>query len=131
MSQLTYGMDIMYPVATFIAKAAVGLMLVRIFARIWQAKVIYITMATYTVVSVMYFIWIMFYCGNPLKWAGNVILNKCPSSVPIYSMGIVHGIATSTVDVIFIVIPWTYIRRANMNKRTKISVGAILSLGSV
>jgi len=121
----------LYPVATFVAKAAVGLMFIRIFARIWQAKVIHITMATYTVVSVTYFFWILFYCGNPIKWWTKVLFNQCGSSTPIYAISIVHGVATAIVDIVFIVIPWTYIRHANMDKRTKISVGAILSLGSV
>jgi len=131
MSQLTFGIEIMYPAATFIAKTAVGLMLVRIFSQLWQAKIIHATMATYTVISVTYFFWILCYCGNPMKWSSKVLVGKCGSYNPIYSMSIVHGVATAIVDVVFIVVPWTYIRHANMNRRTKTSVGAILSLGSV
>ena len=121
----------MYPVATWIVKTAVGLMFVRIFARIWQAKVIYVTMAIYTAINFAYFFSIIFWCGNPAKWWLNIITQKCPSTTYIYVFSVVHGVATVLIDLVCLVIPWTYIRQANMDKRTKVSVGAILSIGSM
>jgi len=121
----------MYPIATWTAKSAVGLMLVRIFSRMWYAKVVHVTMVVYTVTSAIYFFWILFYCGNPVKWWSNLLEGKCGSPRAIYVMSILHSVATALVDIIFIIIPWTYIRHANMDRRTKMSVGVILSLGSV
>lgn len=106
-------------------------MLVRIFSRMWYAKVVHVTMAIYSVFSALYFFWILFYCGNPLHWWSNLLVQKCGSPEAIYVMSIFHSVATALVDIIFVVIPWTYIRHANMDKRTKLSVGVILSLGSV
>lgn len=128
---MTYAEEILYAIATLAVKVALGMLLARIFAGTWQAKVIIISMALYTVIAMGYFFFILFYCGDPTHWFLRVAVDHCSGRSALFPTTYTHSVATILIDIMFVVVPWSYIRKVNMDRRTKLSVCGILGLGSL
>jgi len=129
---MSYIDEIIYPIASLSVKVALGLMLGRIFHRTWQSKAIYGVMGVYSFISLGYFFYILFYCGNPSDWLRGVLLGTCKGRVALYPTTYIHSVSTILIDLLYVVLPWLYIySNAQMDFRTKVSVSAILALGSV
>jgi hypothetical protein len=129
---MSYIDEILYPIATLAVKIALGMMLARIFAGTWQSKAIIISMAFYTFIGMGYFFFILFYCGNPVQWLTRLALDQCKGRSALFPTTYIHSVATILIDIMFVVLPWSYIhKKANMDRRTKLSVCGILALGSL
>lgn len=110
-------------------KITLGLFLLRILIERWHRIVIYSVMGITITYGIFFFFFNLFECGNPQNFAVNILLERCYSTTTINGVAYTHAALCAAADIIYAVLPIFYLRKANLDRRTKISVGAILALG--
>lgn len=112
-------------------KIALGLLLLRVLVRRWQIYTIYATIAVAVIFGICFFLVILFQCGSPGDFVIRFFRNSCLRPEVVSGMSYTHAIVNAVADWIFAVLPIFFLLRTNLDLRAKISVGAILALGSV
>lgn len=98
----------------------------------WLRVVSWIALIAYGVLSIAYFFFLIFMCGNPASELRMLTVpGACPGWSALGPMTYMYASAGILVDIIYISLPLFYIRTANMDLRTKVSVAGILALGSM
>ncbi|KAI9660556.1 MAG: hypothetical protein M1821_009908 [Bathelium mastoideum] len=87
-------------------------------------------MAISTTYGIAYFFFALFQCGNPSQILENKLAGRCQSATIQLGMGYTHAAVQALADWAFAILPVFIIWSANMDRRTKVSVGLILMLGA-
>lgn len=110
-------------------KVSLGLFFLRIITKKWQRHFVYYVVGFSSFMSVFFFFNVIFQCGNPANYFWNVIYQKCAPVAVQRAMSFLHGAITCATDWCLSILPIAILWNAQMNRRQKLSVGFILSLG--
>ena len=78
-----------------------------------------------------YFLVVLFECGLPKYFPSRIILGQCLARQTTDGLSYTHAVIVAISDVIFAVLPLLFVWEAALSRRAKISVGAILTIGSL
>ncbi|ORY66332.1 uncharacterized protein BCR38DRAFT_389901 [Pseudomassariella vexata] len=131
-----YLCEVLYaPLSAFI-RTSIAAFLLRLAAASWQIWVIRVNIGVIWVVSIVFCFLMMFQCSpasyfwehpsKPNSTGGSCIM---PEVVPIAT--VVHGVASCMADWVLGLLPVVILWRVQLNRRTKISIGFLLSLGVI
>ncbi|KAH7317905.1 hypothetical protein BKA65DRAFT_109857 [Rhexocercosporidium sp. MPI-PUGE-AT-0058] len=126
-----YSSELIYIVTSLLIRLSIGFFLLRICnlrAHIWTIR---ITMATMIVVSVMYFGFMVFQC-RPISYFWLRFTDGqgyCFTGRIIADITIVFSVFAATADLIFGILPIFIIWDLKINRKTKIIIGGLLTLG--
>ncbi|KAF2431531.1 hypothetical protein EJ08DRAFT_587012, partial [Tothia fuscella] len=110
-------------------KISLGMFFLRVLLKKWQRRVVYVTMILSTIINLSYCFFVVFACGNPKDYLENTILQKCINRKLEISFAYEQAAVTTVTDFIFAFLPIPMLWNASMDRRSKWSVGLILSLG--
>ncbi|KAH3907458.1 hypothetical protein HBI56_158540 [Parastagonospora nodorum] len=120
-----------YVVAMMMLKISLGIFFTRIVVKTWQIGLIYVNVGVNIISSVATFFYVLFRCGSNLDiYADQQFINQCTSRTLDRFMAYQQASITTLTDLVFVVLPIFVLWNANMSRRSKISVGLILSLAT-
>ena len=111
-------------------KISLGVFFLRIVVRAWHAIFIYMVMLISTTFGIAYFFVALWQCGNPVNILENKLAGHCQSASAILGMGYTHAAVQAFTDWSFAILPVIILWNANIDLRSKFSVGFILMLGA-
>jgi hypothetical protein len=111
-------------------KLSLGLFFLRVVIKKWLRKIIYVTMALSTAINIYHCFFVLFSCGNPTLYLENTLLKKCVRKSVEVGLAYEQATVTTVTDWVFALMPIPLLWNATMDRRSKISVGLILSLGA-
>ncbi|KAH9203885.1 hypothetical protein DL95DRAFT_230532, partial [Leptodontidium sp. 2 PMI_412] len=126
-----YASELIYVGTSLFIRLSIGFFLLRfcnLKVHIW---VIRTTMATVIITSVMYFVFMVFQC-KPISYFWHRFSNGEGFCFPvklITDLTIVFSVFVATADLIFGILPIFVIWDLKINRRTKVIVGGLLTLG--
>ncbi|KAF2123470.1 hypothetical protein P153DRAFT_391562 [Dothidotthia symphoricarpi CBS 119687] len=121
-----------YCATMMILKISLGLFFKRIVAKRWQLNMIYVTVGINICSSTTAFFYVIFRCGSDINvYIIRQLSDQCASKKLDTFMAYQQASITTITDLVFVLLPITLLWNANMHKRSKISVGVILSLGAL
>lgn len=112
-------------------KIALGVLLLRVLVEKWQTYIIYATLCITTSYSTCYFFIVLFQCGAPSDFVIHWLGDSCLTPSVILGTSYTHAVVNAVADWTFAILPVFFLIRTDLDVRSKISVGAILALGSV
>jgi hypothetical protein len=123
--------ETLYILTTTSLKVALGLFFLRILTKEWQRKTFYIILGISSVYGCLYVFVAIFQCKNPKDLFIHVISETCLPDAFLLTCGYLYSSINTIADWTFVLIPIFMLHNANMDRRTKISVGVIMALGAV
>jgi hypothetical protein len=118
--------------AMMMLKISLGIFFARIVVQQWQVRLIYITISINIFSSIAAFFYCLFRCGpNINNYVMQQLTLQCtPRPLDRFMAYQAAGITTLT-DIVFVTLPIFILWNANMDRRTKLSVGFILCLAAL
>ncbi|KAF2660064.1 hypothetical protein K491DRAFT_589929 [Lophiostoma macrostomum CBS 122681] len=115
-----------------ILKISLGIFFARIVVKRWHLWIIWTTVATSVASSVASFFYCLLRCGPNLDlYVYRQLASECtPRKFDLFIAYQQVSITTLT-DIVFVSFPFLILRKANMDTRSKVSVGLILSLAAL
>ncbi|CAA9960858.1 hypothetical protein PTMSG1_04242 [Pyrenophora teres f. maculata] len=121
-----------YIMSMMIIKISVCIFFARIIVRRAHFIIIYVTAGVSIVSSLTAFFHCIFRCGTDLSvYIIKQVTNNCASTSLDLFMGYQQGAFSALTDIIFVILPVLILRNAQMDLRSKLSVGFILSLAAL
>ncbi|KAF2491942.1 hypothetical protein BU16DRAFT_564423 [Lophium mytilinum] len=120
-----------YVLATTALKIALGLFFLRILTKIWQRRTFYVILAISSVYGCLYVFVVIFQCKDPKDLFIHVITDTCLPDAFLLTAGYLYSSINTVADWTFVLIPLVMLSTANMDRKTKFSVGIIMALGAV
>ncbi|KAK0111818.1 hypothetical protein ONS96_001086 [Cadophora gregata f. sp. sojae] len=126
-----YSSELIYVVTSLLIRLSIGFFLLRICtlkAHIWTIRA---AMCTMIFVSIMYFGFMVFQC-KPVSYFWHRFtdgVGKCFTPTLVTNLTIVFSVFVAVTDLIFGILPIFVIWDLNMNRKTKMIVGGLLTLG--
>ncbi|KAF2104361.1 hypothetical protein NA57DRAFT_51193 [Rhizodiscina lignyota] len=130
LTQFIIAGEALYLATLMFLKISLGIFFLRIVIRKWQRRTIYVVMALSTAVSFAHIWIVVFLCGNPKHYLVNYLADQCISRPAQKGLLYEQASTTTLTDFIFASMPLPILWNAQMNTRTKISVGFVLLLGA-
>ncbi|KAF2997981.1 hypothetical protein E8E13_006669 [Curvularia kusanoi] len=120
-----------YLIAMMTVKISLGIFFARIVIAPWHIRVIYVTIGVNICSSVAAFFYCILRCGpNVDEYALSQLKHQCTSKPLDMFMAYQSATFSTLTDIVFVVLPIVVIWNANMNQRSKLSVGFILCLAA-
>jgi hypothetical protein len=121
-----------YVMAMMTLKISLGIFFARIVIKPWQMRLIYINVGVNIISSVATFFYCLFRCGPDLNiYVLQQVSDRCTPKTLDRFMAYQQAAITTLTDLVFVVLPVSILWNANMNRRSKISVGFILCLAGL
>lgn len=112
-------------------KISLGLFFLRVIVKKWQRKIVYTTMVLSTIINIYHSIFIIFSCGSPQHYLERKIQMKCVRKSVELALAFEQAAITTITDFVFALLPLPLLWNVSIDKRSKISVGCILGLGTL
>ncbi|KAF2196869.1 hypothetical protein GQ43DRAFT_234899 [Delitschia confertaspora ATCC 74209] len=121
-----------YIITVMILKISVGIFLARIVVRRSQLLAIYITVTASILSSLACLFFVLFRCGtNFNEYLARQIVEHCTSNTLDRFFAYTQASFAALTDCIFAALPIVILWNANMDMRSKVSIGLILSLAAL
>ncbi|TVY30727.1 hypothetical protein LHYA1_G000375, partial [Lachnellula hyalina] len=123
--------ELLYVVTTAVAKLSIGTYFLRLCSKKYQTRIVYSTLTIVMVFTTTYFFFLLFQC-SPIDFLWTEFGNSqgsCLRSTILANVTYAHAVMSAITDWSFGILPIFFVRRMQMNPRTKFSVILILSLG--
>lgn len=123
--------ELFYTVTTVFIRLSIAVFLLRICVKTTHKVIIYATLAGVLAFSTFYFFLVLFQCSPVSFFWGQYegMKGTCINPAAVPDASIAHSVVSFTADWILGLLPIVLIWDIQMNRRTKISIAAILSLG--
>lgn len=113
-------------------KISLGIFFARIVVKSWQMGLIYANVGVNIFSSATAFFYVLFRCGAKIDdYAEQQLLNRCTPRTLDRFMAYQQAAVTTMTDVIFVMLPVFILWNAHMSRRSKLSVGFVLSLAAL
>ncbi|KAF2442682.1 hypothetical protein P171DRAFT_415786 [Karstenula rhodostoma CBS 690.94] len=125
---------VFYILTTTFLKISLGLFFLRLLTKPWQTRLFHIILVISGVFGIFYFFFTLFVCGDPTKLADSLIGARAKHCAPVWfslTTGYIYGIINVVADWIFTLIPIVILMDSTMDRRSKISVGIVMSFAAV
>lgn len=121
-----------YVITILILKVSLGIFFSRIIVKHWQLILIHITIAVSAISSTASFFYIIFRCGSsPDNYVFQQLANNCAPRGLDRFFAYQNAAFSTLTDIIFATLPFFILWNTSMDRRSKISVGIILSLAAL
>ncbi|PVH99654.1 hypothetical protein DM02DRAFT_528532 [Periconia macrospinosa] len=121
-----------YILTILTVKISLGIFFMRIVVQAWHTKLIYTTIAIATVSSVTTFFYCIFRCGsNVSNYVVNQLKDKCMNRITDRFFAYQHAAVGLLTDCVFVMLPVSLLWKINMERRSKILAGVILSVATL
>ncbi|CAG5142597.1 uncharacterized protein ALTATR162_LOCUS1182 [Alternaria atra] len=121
-----------YIITVMIVKISLAIFFLRIMVKRCHFILVYVTVGVNIISSASAFFYCFFRCGPSLeKYAMNQLINECASRDLDLFMAYQQAAFSTFTDVVFLLLPVPILWYANMDKRSKFSVGFILCLAAL
>ncbi|KAH6668974.1 hypothetical protein B0J14DRAFT_599725 [Halenospora varia] len=123
--------ELLYVSCTAVTKLSIGVYFLRLSSKKYQVRVVYTTLAVVMIFSTMYFFFLLFQC-DPINHLWTQFMGgegKCLHNSILSNVTYAHAAMSAITDWAFGILPIFFVRKMQMNPRTKFSVVLILSLG--
>jgi hypothetical protein len=121
-----------YILAMMTLKISIGIFFARIIVKPWQIGLIYMTVGVNIFSSAAAFFYCLFRCGPNLdRYVIQQLTDQCTPRTLDRFFAYQQAAFTTLTDLVFVVLPVFILWNANMSRKSKISVGIILSLATV
>lgn len=115
-----------------VLKISLGIFFARIVVKSWQLVLIYVTVAVTIISSMASFFYCLFRCGPNLNdYVFRQLANRCTAQALDRFFAYQHASFTTLSDCIFAILPIFILWNTSLGRRSKISVGVILSLAAL
>jgi hypothetical protein len=122
--------EVFYLTTILFLKVSLGLFFLRVIIKKWLRKIVYATIIISTVINIYHCFFIVFSCGNPKFYLEHTLTKKCVRKSVVVGLAYEQATVTTLTDWIFALLPIPLLWNATMDRRSKLSVGLILSLGA-
>lgn len=120
-----------YVATIFVMKISVGIFFIRIVVKRWQRILIYTTLVVAGISSAGSFFYVLFRCGPDMdQYVLRQLNDKCTPRNLDRFFAFQHASFAFLTDCIFVLLPIAILWNSNMSRRSKLSVGFILSLAA-
>lgn len=126
--------QIFYVATITMVKISLGIFLLRIIIKKWQKRVIYAVLAFSTTWGIVTLFVAIFQCGYPksaIYYLESRMFGKCISGPATNGITYTHGVISALSDFTFTALPLFILQDAKMNRRARILLSVILSLGGM
>ncbi|KAH8671833.1 hypothetical protein BGZ60DRAFT_485558 [Tricladium varicosporioides] len=123
--------ELLYVSCTAVTKLSIGVYFLRLSSKKYQVRIVYTTLVVVMIFSTMYFFFLLFQC-NPINHLWAQFMGgegKCLHHRILSNVTYAHAAMSAITDWAFGILPIFFVRKMQMNPRTKFSVILILSLG--
>ncbi|TVY83984.1 hypothetical protein LSUE1_G001347 [Lachnellula suecica] len=123
--------EIFYTLTTVTVRLSIAILLLRICIKTSHKLIIYGTLVAVFVFSTFYFFLIIFQCHPVSFFWGQYegMKGSCINPAAVPAASIAHSVVSFTADWVLGLLPIALIWDLKMNRRTKVSVAGLLSLG--
>ncbi|KAI8932863.1 hypothetical protein NX059_010344 [Plenodomus lindquistii] len=123
--------EALYLMAMMTLKISLGIFFARIVIKPWHHMLIYTTVGVTIISSVASFFYCLFRCGANLnQYVLQQLQKKCTTQKLDLFMAYQSASVITLTDLVFLILPIIVLWNANMDRKSKISVGFILSLAA-
>lgn len=132
-AQFWYLAEITYVITCFLIKLSAVLYLLRIVVKQSHVVIIYISLALYSAMTVVFFIYLMIQCA-PVEYLWTQYsgaAGSCMSTHKIADLSYAHSTIGIVTDIALGSVPTMIVWNLKLTKRTRTSVGLVLGLGSL
>lgn len=129
--QWTVTNEVFYLVSQIFLKLSLGYFFLRVVLKKNQRRFIIATVVFSTLNNTGHILFVIFRCGNPKYIVQRSIKGICASIPVSIAMGYEQAAVSTITDLIFAFMPIPLLWNANMDLRSKISAGLILSMGAM
>lgn len=112
-------------------KISLGLFFLRVVQKKWQRQIVYGTMILSTIIQFYHTVFIIFSCGNPTLYLEHMLSKKCVSKTIELGLAYEQAAVTTATDFVFALLPIPLLWTASLDRRSKLSVGFVLCLGTL
>ncbi|KAF1831671.1 hypothetical protein BDW02DRAFT_40534 [Decorospora gaudefroyi] len=121
-----------YVLTMMVLKISLGIFFARIVVQRWHLMSIYVTVGVNIFSSAAAFFYVFFRCGANLdKYVVHQLAGRCtPHRLDLF-MAYQQAAFTTLTDLLFLTLPVLILWNANMDRRSKISIGFILCLAAL
>jgi hypothetical protein len=124
--------EVFYILTTTMLKISLGLFFLRVLTKRWQRLLFHVVLGISAAYGFFYVITSIFACGDPAKIADSLLgSKKCLPTAFILSTGYLYGAINVIADWTFVLVPISVLVDSNLDRRSKISVSAVMALGAV
>ncbi|KAF2641903.1 hypothetical protein P280DRAFT_548514 [Massarina eburnea CBS 473.64] len=121
-----------YIITVLVLKISLAIFFMRIVVEQWHRFLIYATISVSAISSLSAFFYAIFRCGPDVShYASLQLQNKCTGRAPDRFVAYQQAAFAFLTDCIFVVLPIMLLWNANMQRRSKILVGLILTLATL
>ena len=126
-----YLCELIYTFVTFLVRSSIGIFLLRISVRRVHKCIIWTTMIAVAISSVVFFFIILFQCSPPNFFWKQYLGEEghCGNIALVPDMAIAYSGLSFLVDWIFGLLPIALVWHLKLDRRNKLSIAALLSLG--
>ena len=113
-------------------KISLGIFLARIVVKRSHLLIIYIAVAASTISSLASFFFVLFRCGPDVsKYLERTLNFQCTPGALDHFFAYSQATVTALTDCVFAALPVAILWNSNMDKRSKLSIGFIMSLATL
>ncbi|KAH8883947.1 hypothetical protein GQ53DRAFT_629792, partial [Thozetella sp. PMI_491] len=125
--------EVIYAPLSALVRTSIGVFLLRIATNKTHRAIIYSTIIVIWILSVIYFFLMMFQCSPPSYFWEQVYhkSGSCMDLNVIPAATIAHSVISAVCDFILALLPVAMMWNVQLNKRTKVTVAALLSMGLI
>ncbi|KAF9695655.1 hypothetical protein EKO04_006476 [Ascochyta lentis] len=124
--------EVFYILTTTLLKISLGLFFLRVLTKRWQKLIFHTILGVSAVYGLLYVFITIFVCGDPAKLADTLLgSKKCLPAAFILTAGYLYGIINVIADWTFVLIPIVVLVDSKIDRRSKISVSIVMTLGAV
>ncbi|KAF9734910.1 hypothetical protein PMIN02_006839 [Paraphaeosphaeria minitans] len=126
--------EVFYILTTTFLKISLGLFFLRLLTKPWQTRLFHVILAISGVFGILYFFVVLFVCGSPTKLADSFIGARAKHCAPVWfvlATGYIYGFINVIADWMFTLIPIVILMDSAMDRRSKFSVGIVMSFAAV
>ena len=125
--------EVIYPPLSALVRTSIGVFLLRIATKKSHRVIIYTALTVIWLLSTIYFFLMMFQCSPPSHFWEQVYQKPgtCVNPDLVPAATIVHSVISAVCDFALALLPIAMMWEVQLNKRTKFTVAALLSMGVV
>lgn len=131
MPQWTLVAEVFYLTTIIFLKLSLGLFFLRVLLKRWQRNIVYVAMVSSVLINTFHCFFVVFSCGNPKLYLEHTVLKQCVPKKIELGLAYEQAAVTTITDFVFALLPISLLWNAAMDRRSKLSVGLILSLGAL
>jgi hypothetical protein len=122
--------EVFYLTTILFLKVSLGLFFLRVIIKKWLRKIVYATIIISTLINIYHCFFVVFSCGNPKLYLEHTLEKQCVRKSVVVGLAYEQATVTTLTDWIFALLPIPLLWNTTMDRRSKLSVGLILSLGA-